>query len=271
MGTEDRRFETLVQGLDINARDYAYEMSQTTPPLRSYVIMFMARSGSSWLTSLLSGTEALGHPEEYINPNFVRDVARSLNASEPDAFLKILERRRKTANGVFGIEVRAFDIHNFGAEKFFRHFGYETLFFNLWRENLILQAISLYRAMASGRWHSTEAPAPLPDFDGDEIERLAMQLLGEENDNLQMLREKSRRFRPLRYETMVADRAGTLRLFADALGVALAPQHYAQPQSGEHEKIGDGWNEDAEIRFRRERPGFAARLETLRQIRQHAF
>ena len=268
MSVSDPSFATIVRDLVVNEQDYAYEMSQTTPPERTYVIMFMARSGSSWLTSLLSGTNALGYPEEYINPNFVADVARSLNSREQDGFLKILQRRRKTANGMFGMEVRAYDIYHFGPEIFFRHFGYETLFFNLWRENLIAQAISLYRAMATGRWHSYETPAALPAYNADEIERLATQLLNEENDNVQMLRRHGRRARPLRYEAMVNDRPGTLRLFADALGVTLDPQHYAQPQNGEHEKIGDFWNEDTEHRFRTDRPNFADHAESLRQVRK---
>jgi LPS sulfotransferase NodH len=268
VGDEDRRFETIVRDLEINERDYEYEMSQTTPPARGYVIMFMARSGSSWLTSLLSGTEALGYPEEYINPNFVREVARSLNSREQNGFLKLLERRRKTENGIFGIEVRAFDVYQFGPDVFFRHFGYETLFFNLWRENLLLQAISLYRAMESGRWHSYEAPASLPPYNADKIESMALQLLREENDNVRMLRDYSRRARPLLYETMVNDRVGTLRLFADALGVELEARHYAQPARGEHVKIGDEWNEEAERRFRTERPAFLTWLAGQRELKK---
>lgn len=265
----DRSFMSLVQNLEVSARDYAYEMSQTTPPARSYVIMFMARSGSSWLTSLLSGTGRLGHPEEYINPNFVRGVAQSLNSREPEAFLRLLQRRRKTANGIFGIEVRAFDVQNFGPEIFFATFGYETVFFNLWRENLILQAISLYRALSSDVWHSTESrTAAPPPYDEDEIERLALQLLAEENDNLRMLLAHGRRFRPLCYETMVADRPGTLRLFAEALGVELEQSCYTQPHESEHSKIGDDWNEEVERRFRQSRPAFVARAEAQRQIRQ---
>lgn len=266
MSTPDRPFATLVHDLDVDERGYAYEMSQTTPPLRSYVIMFMARSGSSWLTSLLSGTGQLGHPEEYINPEFVRNVAKSLNSREPEGFLALLQRRRKTANGVFGIEVRAYDVENFGPDIFFRTFGFETLFFNLWRKDLILQAVSLYRAMTTGVWHSYEGHSAPPPYDEEALEQWVALLLNAENDNLRMLLARGRRFRPLCYETMVADRAGTLRLFAQALGVELDASAYAAPHEGEHSKLGDAWNEDCARRFRAARPGLVARTERDRQV-----
>ena len=90
--------------------------------------MFTARSGSTWLTNVLSGTKLLGSPEEFINPDFVLDVARSLNAKEAIPFLELLRCRRKSPNGVFGIEARHVDIELIGEEAFFKIFGSEAIF-----------------------------------------------------------------------------------------------------------------------------------------------
>jgi trehalose 2-sulfotransferase len=101
---DGRLFKTLVRGLEVNAVGFQQELSRTTPPDLSYVILFSARSGSTWLTSVLSATGQLGQPEEYINPDFVRDVASFLSTTEEAACLDIAKRRRKTENGVFGID-----------------------------------------------------------------------------------------------------------------------------------------------------------------------
>jgi LPS sulfotransferase NodH len=268
MVMQNLQFETIVRDLVVDQAAYDAEMSQTTPPEMNYVIIFMARSGSSWLTSLLSGTERLGHPEEYINPNFVREVARSLNSRVPRDFLKLLKRRRKTANGVFGIEARAHDIEHFGQRVFFEEFDETALLYNLWRENIFAQTVSLFRALATGRWHSYEADggAQVPDYDADAIERLALQLLREENANIEMLQGTRRRFKSICYETMIEDRDASLRMFADDLAVGLDAAHFGGPKVREHTKIGDAWNDEIERRFRAERRDFTVQLENRRLI-----
>ena len=270
MGIEDQRFEHIVRDLVVNEQGFLHEMQQNTLPRRSYVIVFTARSGSTWLTSLLSGTELLGHPEEYINPEFILDVAKFLNCRRTESFLEILSRRRKTPNGIFGIEAREVDIRLFGKEVFFKTFNAETEFFNLWRENIVAQAISLYRAVTTKRYHSNEKVedfAP-PVYDAAAIQDWLAHLVEAENSNLEMLRENHPVFKNICYENIVQNRNDTLKMFAGSVDVQINLDQFAVPAASELKKISDAWNEMSERRFRAECGDFINRIEATRLIKK---
>lgn len=267
MPPEDQRFEKMIQGLEVDAGKREQEVARGSPPRTQYVIIFSARSGSSWLTSVLSATGQLGRPEEFINPAFVRDVAATLNATTQTDFLDVLRVRNKSQNGVFGIEARAVDIELFGEDYFFDAFGAGTMFFNLWRENIVAQALSLYRAVESGRFHSTAggAAAP-PPYDAREIARWLRHLALQENENVNLLQKRGIDCPNLRYENIIQDRAATIRFFAESLNVGGTP--WAEPMDETmHRKIGDNWNKEAEARFRTEEADFVAEIRNSRKIR----
>lgn len=259
-------FPNLVKGLEVDDAKRLMQEKLTPLPDKNYVIVFTARSGSSWLTSILSDTKLLGFPEEYINPPFIRDVATAVNAVEQGSFLSGLRRLRKTPNGVFGIEVREIDVTLFGPGHFFGAFGQGTKFFNLWRQNIVAQAVSLYRAVATNRFHSSDDEAAPPDYDGEGIRKWLIHFVEQENANLAMLQQRQVEFVNLCYEQMVRDRMKTLQIFAKHLGVTL-PAEEALPGSGRTlSKIGDFWNESAEKRFRNEYAGLVKTMESRRRI-----
>ncbi|MEJ0018775.1 MAG: Stf0 family sulfotransferase [Acetobacteraceae bacterium] len=246
----------------------AGEMAATVPADRCYVVLFTPRSGSTWLTALLSATGRLGYPEEYLNPEFVTDVARALGTRDPARLIGLLQRRRKTPNGVFGIEVRAVDVALFGADTFFAGFAAGTLFYCLWRDNIVAQAVSLYRAVASGRFHSHEPQAAAPPYAADAIGHWLRHVAAIENDNLALLQEHDLAARFLRYEDIVRDRRITLALFAEPLHANLDAVDFASAAPGEPGRIGDEWNLAAETRFRAEQPALVAAIEAARAIRR---
>jgi LPS sulfotransferase NodH len=263
------RFENIVRDLAVDDAARLAEAARLGLAERCYLIFFSARSGSSWLTSLLSATRRLGFPEEYLNPEFVRSVAGALNARTPATVLDMLRRRKRTPNGIFGMEVRAVDIALFDEALFFETFGPQTIIFNLWRDNIVSQGVSLYRAVSTGHYHSTDAgpPAP-PPYDAGGITRWITHLLNTENSNLELLAKWGRPARFLRYEDIMRDPQTTLHQFADALRVDLPPNEASGEAGPRHEKIGDGWNREAEERFRREDAGFVADVEARRLIRR---
>jgi LPS sulfotransferase NodH len=270
MNFEEMRFVHIVRDLAVDDYGFRHAMEVNAPAERSYVIVFTARSGSTWLTKLLSSTGVLGYPEEYINPDFVRDVAKFLNCREPAGFLESLKRRRKTTNGIFGIEAREVDIRLFGENEFFQAFRPDTIFFNLWRQNIVAQAISLYRAVATQRFHSNDETGsrPPPDYDAAAIQNWLSHVAAEENDNLEMLRRHHLDFRNLCYETIVADRNATLRFFTAIMGLDIDASEFLAPGKDELQKIGDDWNLEAERQFRAEHAGFLNRIEAGRLVRK---
>jgi LPS sulfotransferase NodH len=266
---EHMRFENIVRDLAVDDAARLAEAQRLSLAEHCYLIFFSARSGSSWLTSLLSATKRLGFPEEYLNPEFVRSVAGALNARTPATVLDMLRRRKRTPNGIFGMEVRAVDITLFDEVLFFETFGPQTIIFNLWRDNIVSQGISLYRAVSTGHYHSTDAGPPTqPPYDADGIKRWITHLLNTENTNLEMLAKWGRPARFLRYEDIMRDPETTLRQFADALRVEVQPAEPRGEAGPQHEKIGDGWNRDTETRFRHEEAGFVADVEGRRLIRR---
>ncbi len=270
MNAGGRRFEDRVADLTVSEQHFAETTHNLAPPARSYVIVFTARSGSTWLTKLLSATNLLGHPEEYINPDFVRAVAEFLQSRQQASFLQSLMRRRKTDNGIFGIEVRETDVTLFCESFFFQAFSNKTIFFNLWRKNILAQAISLYRAVETKRFHSdekTENFAP-PPYDAEAIANWLAHIAAEENENLWMLRRNRPVFHNLCYENIVRDRNATIKMFADILKVELNIAQFAAPMAGELQKIGDAWNIQAEQRFRASHAEFLRNIEVARQIKQ---
>jgi LPS sulfotransferase NodH len=74
-------------------------------PWLVWAICTIARSGSSWLSQLVSSTRILGNPEEYLL-DWPRCCARfGLSADTPfEEYLTCLIRHRSTPNGVFSIK-----------------------------------------------------------------------------------------------------------------------------------------------------------------------
>jgi LPS sulfotransferase NodH len=266
---DELRFENIVRDLDVDDATFQRGMENLSPADRTYVVMFSARSGSTWLTSVLSGTDQLGYPEEYLNPNFVRAVAKSQNSRDPVGVLQMLKRRRKTPNGVFGIEVRHIDVELFGQRAFFQIFDRGTVFFHLWRDDIVAQGISLYRAVSTQQFHSTTEGESLavPSYDADGISHWITHVASTENNNVRLLEREGCHARGLRYEDIVEDRAGTIEVFARVLDVPLEPGAFAEPMEGEFRKVGDDWNVDAQQKFRLERADFVANVEAARLIK----
>jgi trehalose 2-sulfotransferase len=240
-------------------------------PDKRYVIIFTARSGSSWLTNVLSETKQLGYHEEYLNPNFIRGVASAVNSTIPEEFLAGLQRRRQTPNGVFGIEAREVDIELFGADCFFEVFDENTIFFNLWRENLVAQAVSLFRAVETQQFHikqgeRTSAP---PVYNLKSVSKWMIHLALQENANLAMLTERQLPFINLCYEAMVDNRRQMQRLFAKELEVQLSPEALIGPVVSPLTKIGDSWNEETEKRFRADAEKLVSRIEVNRKMKSY--
>lgn len=265
---DELRFANLVKGLVVDPRVAAQAIGNSAAADRCLLVFFTPRSGSSWLTKIVSATQSLGTLEEYINPEFIPGLAKHMHATQQAILLAMLKRWTKTKNGVFAMELRAIDVDLFGETEFFAAFDAGTAIFYLWRDNIVAQGISLYRAVTTNRFHSTDAPAAAPDYDPDKISEWMRHIVQIENDNLMLLRRRDLHARFLRYEDIVRDRATTLATLADAIRVDLTEEQLAGSREGELHKIADEWNRSTEQRFREERRDFIWNLEAQRLIRR---
>jgi LPS sulfotransferase NodH len=141
--------------------------------LKTYVLCFVERSGSTMLTDVMTKTGVLGRPEEFVNPRGpMYYLLRQFPATELPHYFTKLRRNRKTPNGVFGMKTIFHDFEPllranmvaplFGAPKFIY----------LTRKDVVLQAISSYTARVRGLWHSSDKDKPANkdiDFESREV------------------------------------------------------------------------------------------------------
>jgi LPS sulfotransferase NodH len=260
---QGRKIQDIVCDPDIAARAIANSPAAD----RCILVLFTPRSGSSWIAKVVSSTRQLGNLEEYINPEFIYDVAQKMCANDHATLIAMLKRWAKTANGVFSMKARAVDIELFGETEFFDAFGSKGVIFFLWRDDIVAQGISLYRAVTTNRYHSTDAGATAPPYDSAKIAHWMRHIVAIENENLALMERHKLMGRFLRYEDITRDRRTALTIFADALRIDLPEETLAARGTNDLSKIADDWNASAERCFREERWDFIRTLDSQRLIR----
>ena len=128
---------------------------ETTPhPSNPYVIAMTPRSGSSYLCDLLARSKVFGCPGEQLNTDFIPSVLQAIPATNADTYLRNNLRHSQTPNGVSGIKASWFQLSDFlpllAQPDVLTSFKYISLL----RKDTVLQAISLYRATATGVFHT---------------------------------------------------------------------------------------------------------------------
>jgi trehalose 2-sulfotransferase len=139
------------------------DFPQPTTVRMRYCILSSQRSGSTLLARMLSKTRYAGDPLEYFNLRLLQ-VGRAQTGNQtltPFEFLRLMESRRTSPNGIFGMKLhyeqmlRAFqsDIPNKNMIEFLR--SHRHL---LWmrRRDRLRQAISLAVATHTNSWSSEE-------------------------------------------------------------------------------------------------------------------
>jgi trehalose 2-sulfotransferase len=243
-------------------------------PRAAYLLCATPRSGSTLLCDLLDATGVAGHPEEYFEalrgtgrPRQPREYFEGVD--DPELFellprsepplaeapfherLADVVREATTPNGVFGAKVM-WGYHDDlqsrlarlpalapldSAGRFARVLG-DVRYVHVRREDVVAQAISLWRAVQTREWRAgDEGEAPEPRYSFTGIDHL-----------VQMLRAHDRRWRrwfaaraivplELRYEQVADDPGAAVLATLELIGVASelatpVPAPRLQRQSG---------------------------------------
>lgn len=148
-----------------NMRELSPDRDFPTPtPVRTrYGILSSPRSGSTLLGRILYETRMAGDPQEYFNPPLLAlERQRSDNpALSLNEFMKLMERRRTSANGMFGIKMHYAQLLGaFGTQKPTNNIvNYLRRFDKLiWirRRDRLRQAISQAIAASTQVWSSED-------------------------------------------------------------------------------------------------------------------
>ncbi len=148
------------------------------PPTRSLVIASDERTGSEWLCQMLGDTGRLGRPSEYINTTWMRRFIPDYPTTVAEQ-IAIAHRVGTTGNGCFAMKLHAWHFDRLAAEISLRDAFPGVVFVRLTRRDMLAQAISLFRARQTDRFHAHVDGMRAPEFDAGGIaDRLAELALG---------------------------------------------------------------------------------------------
>lgn len=257
-------FDDVVLDVDLFRR----RMQSIEGSSKNYCIYFTPRSGSSWLTSLLSSTGMLGTPEEWLNPNFVPLTAKAINAKNFTDYFKMLRRMKRTRNGVFGVEATYFQLRaTIGDTNLSEFISDKYTPFLLLRKNIVLQGISLYRATDSNYFHSviknSDAleKSKITQYNPIKIKDWCSHILKQEMGLTDLIYTRELKHHSLFYEDLFRDPNHVVEYFSGKIGVE-GP--FGSVEST-HQKIGDSKNDDWDQKFRAEESEFLSELALLRE------
>lgn len=260
----------LFENVSFDPARFHQDMRDMIGARQVYCIFFTPRSGSSWLTDVISSCRRMGRPEEYYNPNFVPNIANRINADNIVNYTK-MAKRHLHLGGVFGFEVTYYQILKaVGEDVFGQLFPSSTKTFYLVREDIVLQAVSLAKAVNTSVFHSVSASddqIKAADsafaYDGDEIDRWLDHILDQEQKFQAFFDKYGYQPDRVSYEKMMAaGREQVVRFFATRLGVTLTDD--AAPTE-RHRKIGSDVNTVFATRYRND---FAKKIEKIDAERQ---
>lgn len=211
--------------------------------MKGYLLLSEARSGSSWLGSIVSGTGCMGNASEALHPNFFgRNPGRHHSA---ESFFHAVIESTSTPNGRFGIKI--FPKHLNWVES---QFGFDFIarcqsehdvkIVVLQRQNRLEQAISLHRARVTSQWKSSRPQKYPPRYDFTGICRAYYQIAESETFWRSYCELRQLAVEHFFYENLAADPSPYLQTLAAHLEVEL-PNQLSAGLRVQRDKTTDEW------------------------------
>jgi LPS sulfotransferase NodH len=125
------------------------------PPKKSVFICYTNRSGSSYLSDLLTLSGVCGKPQEYFTIKNMERIARRFAAASLEDYLENLAARRQSDNGIFASKTGFSELIFLHYHGHMEHYFPNRHYIMLRREDSVMQAISWYRAAYQKTWSSS--------------------------------------------------------------------------------------------------------------------
>ena len=228
----------------------------------TYIICSTPRTGSTLLCELLASSGVAGNPHSYFRSEDIDRRASQWGLRRGwrfDAYVEAVRVRTATPNGVLGLRIMwgTLDeiLHGLrspggvaGDRALLEAAFGSVRYVYLRRDDIVRQAISLFKAEQSNYWHSTQSRSPSEvQYDHDEIARRVDSL---QNDNLAWNSWfESTGVEPLSttYEELDLDPMGTAATVLRHLGLDASGE-----LSAPNERLADETNQAWHARFLRE-------------------
>jgi len=230
---------------------------------REFLILFVARTGSSHLAELLTSA-GVGDVREWLNPAFREGQAQFFRTTNLADYFAAIRRARQ--NGVFGQKMTIWFYEEFSREaRLEDHFNFAVPTVFLFRENIVEQAVSLCMAAGRNVFHNTGAlPADLPDvaYNAADIRQCVESFVNEELRLRAFVQQHGSLVRYLSYEQLAsADPRRVVEAIAALVGVK---SDVAKLKSA-HRKLGDDANRAHAQRFVEEHRDYVGAVGRRRQ------
>ncbi|MCE8018920.1 hypothetical protein HOP51_02130 [Halomonas sp. MCCC 1A11036] len=124
---------------------------------KNYFICSTQRSGSSYLCHLLRATNVLGRPGEIFGKaKAISNIERKIGISSEnyELFAKEVFRHWRSSNGVSGVKVHYHQFEELVSKVRLGKIFPNIKFIFIDRDDVVAQAVSLYKARVSGKWSS---------------------------------------------------------------------------------------------------------------------
>lgn len=236
---------------------------------RLYASFITPRSGSTWLTEMASAGGQLGTPQEWFNETFLQTnleflgcrPPRLVGTSDINEYISISIASHRSPANIMGLQLSFYQAQSlFKLVEAPEPAKAAMTFFYLRRRNLVAQAVSLYRSVVSGRFHSYETDREAVArfgavvFDAEKVAYWVEHLLASEIGFEAMFRSCGLEVHRFFYEDLVAHPGQTLNwLHVIAAGEnGPRPRPAPPPGPGQVLPLGDEKNREWETRFRDE-------------------
>ncbi|AGT08773.1 Stf0 family sulfotransferase [Paracoccus aminophilus] len=255
---------------DPNADQGKYNYwTKVAAPSKTYAILFTPRSGSSWLTSILSKTQVLGTPEEWFNPSLMPRSSRDKGARNLDQFVEAISRHQCHGD-IFGFEITYHQLMAVfkSTQDFIARFQ-DATFFWLTRDDIVAQGISLDKMVQTNVHHAAQSDArqiensdTIYNYDAERIKGWICHIHAAETGTEKMIHDFGLSVMRLSYEEMTATGArGTASLIAETLGLE---NFILKDTLSDHRKIATRKNNEFAERFYAENAAFVDEINAAR-------
>lgn len=235
-------------------------------PEKEFVIWFTARTGSTWLASVLFSA---GFPKlsEYFHPNKVVRRAAFLGVNSWQDYVRVIKSKR-TVSGLFGHEM-TFQFWDMLRKEgdVLKYLDFSGPSVVLFREDIVLQAISIFFATNTDKWHRyagtdrSEASLNM-DYDEKKIRSFVEYIFKLEDGLRRQSDQLIRHARFLSYEQLVCQNYESM-VEAIFQQVGFKPEKQVKARSF-HTKMGSPENEEMRARFMSENWKWVAEIQEKR-------
>lgn len=135
---------------------------------KKVAFIFTSRSGTTFFVDALNRSKRMGRVREHFNPYMVKGGQKKWGTSTMSDYVARAVKENTTANGVFGFKGTVEALLPLVQVNEMPRAVHEWHWVSIRRRDTIAQAVSLYRAKATGVWHDHgqhDAPPPTPEYD----------------------------------------------------------------------------------------------------------